>query len=80
MSTNNPWKQFQSIIAPSPRWVGKIVLIEENTGEVTVEKRNGERLKVSSDANHELSDYVFIENGVVVGKAGKLPLVNIEVN
>lgn len=75
MSTFNPWKQLQGLIAGPPLQAGVVIAIED--GVAVVELPGGGFLKARGVA--AISQTVFVRGEVIEGEAGDLPIEMIDI-
>lgn len=67
----NSWAVFEALINSKTKFIGKVISANANTGLVILEMPNStDRVTVKGySSDFSTNDYVFVENGVIVGKA-----------
>lgn len=75
MSTFNPWKALQALVAGPPLQVGTVLYVD--AGVATIELPGGGRVQARGDAAD--GQRVFFRDGVIEGEAPSLPIEVIEV-
>ncbi len=75
MSTFNPWKALQALVAGPPLQVGTVLGVEG--GIATIETPGGGIVQARGDATE--GQHVFFRGGVIEGTAPDLPPVVIEI-
>ncbi|CAN5857276.1 hypothetical protein BH11PSE13_BH11PSE13_12070 [soil metagenome] len=76
MSTFNPWKALQALVAGPPQQVGTVVGVE--LGMATIELPGGITVQARGDAA-TVGQRVFFRDGLIEGEAPSLPLEVIEI-